>query len=368
MYNSCHLAHLTLHFFLIVATIQIIIWTTVYSKLLFVRKVPKIESFPPATIVICTKNKLDNIKSNMPSMLSQSYDGLYIFLVDDFSDAEVAQYIMELQQKERYLLYHKVITNIRGKKQALIEAFVKTKTQWMLLTDDDCRPHSENWAKSMISAAFSTNSSIVLGYSPYRTNGSFLSRWIHYEAWITGVQYLSYAASGLPYMGVGRNILYDKKLVSPEHIVSHMDIISGDDDLTVNAIANRNNTTVNISEESFVWTDPPLSYSGYFNQKIRHYSVSHHYKMLHKVAISAYTLTQVTFYLLLICLMWTSYWKIAFGVYGIRLLFIMPLVKRLYDKMLSENSIWSFPIMDSLQAIYYVFFSFALFIPNKKKW
>lgn len=362
------MAHLTLYFFILVAIIQFIIWITVYSRLLFIKKVPKIDSYPATSVVICTKNKLDNLKSNMPSILSQNYDGLYIFLVDDFSDADTVRYIKELQQKERYLIYHKVMTNIDGKKQALIEAFVKTETQWMLLTDDDCQPHTNTWAKSMISAAYHYNSSIVLGYSPYKTNKTYLSRWIHFEAWVTGVQYLSYAAAGLPYMGVGRNILYNKDTVGPEHIAAHLNLSSGDDDLTVNAIANKKNTTINISKESFVWTTPPDSYVAYLNQKRRHYSVSHNYKLIHKIAISAYTLSQVGFYGLLIGLLWTSYWKVAIGMYVLRLLFVMPITSGLYKKMLSQNPLWSFPIMDFLQAFYYVFFSFALFIPNNKKW
>ncbi len=362
------MAYLTLYFLIIVVIIQLIIWLTVYSKLLSIKKAPIIDSSPPATVVICTKDKLDNLKSNMPSVLSQSYDGLYIFLVDDFSDASIAKYVRELQQKERYLLYHKVITNIGGKKQALIEAFVKTETEWILLTDDDCRPHTNMWAKSMLSAAYKSNASIVLGYSPYTINDTFLSRWVHFEAWITGVQYLSYAVSGVPYMGVGRNILYNRNLVSSENIASHKDVVSGDDDLTVNAVANKDNTAVNISEESFVWTDPPESYSAYLRQKRRHYSVSHRYKSLHKLAISAYTFSQVGLYVLIICLLWTPFWKIALSVYVLRLVLILPTVSKLYDKMLSQNAIWLFPIMDFLQAFYYVFFSFALFIPNKKKW
>lgn len=362
------MAHLTLYFFVLVAIIQLVIWIMVYSRLLFIKKASETDSYPPITAVICTKNKLDNLKSNLPSILSQNYDGLYIFLVDDFSDADTCRYIKELQQKERYLIYHEVMTNIDGKKQALIEGFVKTETQWILLTDDDCQPHTNKWAKSMISEANRSESSIVLGYSPYRTDDTLLSRWIHFEAWITGVQYLSYAAAGLPYMGVGRNIMYNKGTVKPEHIASHLDLSSGDDDLTVNAVANKKNTTINISKESFVWTSPPDSYSAYLDQKRRHYSVSHRYKRSHKIAISAYTLSQVGYYGLLIILMCTAYWKIALGTYLIRLLIVMSISSGLYKKMLSQNSIWSFPIMDILQAFYYVFFSFALFIPNNKKW
>ena len=37
------------------------------------------------------------------------------------------------------------------------------------------------------------------------------SKLASYEAAYVGMQYLSYALAGLPYMGVGRNMLFDKE-------------------------------------------------------------------------------------------------------------------------------------------------------------
>ena len=360
--------NLTLYIFLLVAVIQLIIWIVVFSKLIGVENVSTTSTYPPATIIICTKDRLDNLKSNLPYIHTQRYNGLFLLLVDDFSDATIAQYIKKLQQKERYLKYYKVNTNFGGKKQALKEAIVNTETEWMLLTDDDCRPQSDKWAISMVSAALQSESSIILGYSPYTVNKSWLSRWVHFEAWITGVQYLSYALSGIPYMGVGRNILYNKNIISPKDIDAHSDLISGDDDLTVNAIARGDNTSINLSQESFVWTTPPSSIRAYINQKIRHYSVSHRYKTRDKIAISAYTLSHFGFFLMFFCLLFSDYWLIALSIYGIRMIIIMPITYQLYKKMLSQITLWSFPIMDILQAIYYLFFSFTFIFPKKKKW
>jgi len=78
-------------------------------------------------------------------------------------------------------------------------------------------------------AAQNNNSSdkikIILGYSPYETNGTNVGCWSHFEAWITALQYLSFAIKGYPYMGVGRNLLYHKELISEDTIskYAHMD-------------------------------------------------------------------------------------------------------------------------------------------------
>lgn len=359
---------LMLYISIIAFAIQSIIWVLIFSKLLITKD--KKDKYPLSsiTIIICTKNRVANLKANLNSILLQDYDPLITFLVDDFSDDETEDYIKSLQKKERYLKLYKVKLNNGGKKQALSEAIVKVKTDWVLLTDDDCRPNSNKWVKAMISEAIRSKSSIVLGYSPYTSDHSLLGKWIHHEAWITGVQYLSYALSGLPYMGVGRNILYSMDIIKPSHITKHADLKAGDDDLTVNMLAIKDNTSICLSPDSFVWTSPSKSWRDYIRQKKRHYSVSKRYKLKHKIAISAYTLSHIGFYISILVLSLTSYWKISIGLYFLRLIIILPITSRLFRKMESLNTLWIFPIMDFLQAFYYLFFSFAVISPKKSKW
>ena len=368
MSTSCLLVTLMFYIYILAFVIQLIIWVLVFSKLLITKDNKEKHPLSSVTIIICTKNRVGNLKANLNSILSQDYNPLITFLVDDFSDDETEEYIRFLQQKERYLKLYKVKLNNDGKKQALSEAIVKVKTDWALLTDDDCCPNSSNWVKAMISEANRSQSSIVLGYSPYSSDGSFLGKWIHHEAWITGIQYLSYAVSGMPYMGVGRNILYSMDILKPSHITNHADLKAGDDDLTVNMLAIKDNTSICLSPDSFVWSSPSESWKDYIKQKKRHYSVSNRYKFKHKVAISAYTMSHIAFYIAIPGLLLSPYWKMSIVLYIFRLIIIFPIVNKLMRKMESLNSVMIFPIMDILQAFYYLFFSFAVINPKKSRW
>jgi biofilm PGA synthesis N-glycosyltransferase PgaC len=65
-----------------------------------------------------------------------------------------------------------------------------------------------------------------------------------------GMQYLGMAIRGIPYMGVGRNLAYRKDLFfRKKGFGAHNHIISGDDDLFVNANASGANTRVEFSIE-----------------------------------------------------------------------------------------------------------------------
>jgi hypothetical protein len=41
---------------------------------------------------------------------------------------------------------------------------------------------------------------------------SFLNKLIRFETLLTAIQYFSWAKAGLPYMGVGRNLAYKKRV------------------------------------------------------------------------------------------------------------------------------------------------------------
>ena len=84
----------------------------------------------------------------------------------------------------------------------------------------------------------------MLGYGAYEHQKGFLNKIIRFETFIAALQYLSYALNKMAYMGVGRNLAYQKDLFYAfKGFQDHYKVISGDDDLFVNQAANKNNTT-----------------------------------------------------------------------------------------------------------------------------
>jgi len=362
--------HLLLTIYTASCIVQLLYWSILYRRLIQAQSLNVDNKYTPkpVTVLICTKNRLNNLKANLPSILSQQYDQLFTLIVDDFSELDTYNYISRLQKKERYLIYHKVTENITGKKQALAEGIVKAETQWILVTDDDCRPQSDNWVTIMTQKAQVNCKSIVLGYSPSITKDSWVSRWAHYETWITAVQYMSYAVAGIPYMGVGRNTLYHADVISPSHILNHKDVSSGDDDLTISQIATATNTTICLEPDSYMWTDGPSSWKDYYRQKRRHLSTSHKYKLIHKLLLGGYSASQMLFYISAILLCVYGHWTMVVILYLLRIIFIMIISKGIRGRLLSNLQLWTMPIYDFLQFIFYLFFSFTIFLPQRNKW
>ena len=112
------------------------------------------------------------------------------------------------------------------------------------------------------------------------------------------MQYLGRAALGKPYMGIGRNLSYSRELFfRKKGFAKHLHVISGDDDLLVNAWANKENTEICLHPESFVYSSAKKGFSEWMNQKKRHLYSGKFYKKSARNTLFIYWLFAVLAYL-----------------------------------------------------------------------
>ncbi len=121
---------------------------------------------------------------------------------------------------------------------------------------------------------------IVLGYGAMHKTKGLLNKLVRWETFHTALQYLSYAKSGIAYMGVGRNLSY-KKSVFFRHkgFSAHNHVPGGDDDLFINKAATKKNTAIVVDKDAFTLSAAPKTWKQWIRQKKRHYTTSKYYKV-----------------------------------------------------------------------------------------
>jgi len=145
------------------------------------------------------------------------------------------------------------------------------------------------------------------------------------------------------------------------------DLMSGDDDLMVNAAANNKNTTICLAKESFVFSEPKQDLKTLITQKSRHYSSGTRYKTIHKLFLSAFSLSLCAFWISAIFALF--YWpKIVVFFLTLRLLLFLSINYKILRILCEQNLFSKLIIFDFLLAFYYIFFAPTLFIKNRKKW
>lgn len=325
----------------------------------------------PLSVIICARNEINNLEKYLPAIFNQNYPDFEVVVVNDRSWDGTEELLEKLEKQYTNLKVVKILDNdkfIAGKKFAVTMGIKAAKNEWLVFTDADCVPESDNWLRCMQQPAYE-ETEIVLGYSPYLKKRSLLNALIRFETFFTAVNYLAFALNGMPYMGVGRNMAYKKSLFfKNKGFASHMHIPSGDDDLFVNAHANRNNTAIRINKESQVWSEPNTSWTGYLRQKKRHFGAGKFYKPKHKFILTLQIVFQFLFYAAFAACMFFSL-EAKYVAGGILLLSII-IKSLIYPKLLNRLNYrdlrWWFPILDILLFFFLTLNGFLSIFGKKK--
>lgn len=333
--------------------------------------------WPGVTVVLCAHNEAYNLSNYLQALITQDYPEYEVIVVDDGSEDDTRTVVEHYMIACPYLHMTFVPYGARvgsTKKLALTLAAKAAKYDYLLLTDADCVPESNQWIRQMMEG-FGYGKDIVLGFSPYFETKGHINRLVRFDTLFNGLHYLGAALCGHPYMGVGRNLAYRKSLFFESGGFTHMMTSrAGDDDLFVNHLATKQNTAVVVNPEAYVWSVPKTTIKEWWQQKRRHVSVSPAYRAGTKFRLTLEPLTRGLFYaavLVMVIVAVTGYgaWVIGLAALGLFLIrWIMQTIminvsaRRMGLRRFSMFSILWFDIVLPLVNLW------MIIVPKKYKW
>ncbi len=357
--------------FLIATGIQLIYFSA--FLIAFLKRKPVFTTEPePVSIIVCAHDEEQNLKELIPLLLRQQHSVFEIIVVNDRSNDGTYDFLLdETKKHERLRMVHvaTVPDHINGKKYGITLGIKAAQYDWIVLTDADCRPHSDLWIQE-ISKKCSVDKEIVLGYSPYQKENGFLNLFIRFETLFTAMQYVAYAILGNPYMGVGRNLAYRKSLfLNNKGFNGFLRVTGGDDDLFINQHANSKNTALCLGEESLVYSLPKKTYGSYFHQKVRHLAVGKKYKFKHRFLLGIFSVSHgITWLTGVPLLFFFSGFLWVLGALVLRSLLFTITTHQAAKRFGHKFESWSVPFLDFLFVIYYLSTAPVALVSKKMRW
>jgi glycosyltransferase involved in cell wall biosynthesis len=351
--------------FVVVVCIQVMYYGVLFGSFAFKKQKKTTPENLPVSVIICAKNEAKNLEQFLPSILKQNYPVFEMLLINDASVDDTLE-VMERFAQEHDNIKIVNVKNIEAfwanKKYALTLGIKAAKHNHLLFTDADCKPVSNNWISEMASH-FSTENTIVLGYGAYnKIKKSMLNKLVRYETLLTAIQYFSFARIGIPFMGVGRNLAYNREeFFKANGFIKHIDVRSGDDDLFINEAAHAKNTAICINPESFTTSNPKTTFYNWFRQKRRHVSTANRYQFKHKALLALFYISQVLFWVLSIVLLsCLFYWKFVICLVVIRLVIQFLAVGFSAKKLNEFDLLYLLPFLE----LFLIGFQLTIFIAN----
>ena len=338
------------------ASIQLLYVTIVFGRLAFYKEEEKKpQALPPISIIIAARNESDNLYENLPYILTQDYPEFEVIIVNNQSVDDSTWLLKALCLQHKNLRVVEIAKNkhlLPGKKLPITLGVKGAKYENMLFTDADCRPASNHWLRIM-AGSFSEKKEIVLGYAPYYKTKGIINKIIRYDTAFIGVSYLSLALVKLPYMGVGRNLAYSKKVFDTVRgFKSHYSLPSGDDDLFIQEAAVNKNYTIQLSPDSFCFSMPATTWKSWIRQKTRHYTTSSRYNFIKKALLGIYPISLLmTWISFVILLSNANWWIIGLIIFSILLIIKWLIQGKCLRKLNEKRFAMAFPLWDLAHAL-----------------
>lgn len=257
------------------------------------------QELPPISVIICAREESENLRRNLGAVLEQDYPQFEVIVINDGNTDESEDYLTILEEKYPHL-YHSFVPDssryISRKKLAVTLGIKASKYDWLVFTNANCMPQSNQWLRLM-ARNFTSRTQVVLGYSGYERGKGWLHKRAAFDNLFTSMRYLGFALAGSPYMGIGRNLAYRKELFYQQKGFSaHLNLQRGDDDLFINHVATPENTRVETDANAIVRMQPLLRAKDWKEEKIGYASTARLYHGMQRWLAGFETLTRLAFH------------------------------------------------------------------------
>ena len=125
------------------------------------------QELPPLSVIICAHDEVENLRRNLPAILAQDYPDFEVIVINDGEKNESEDYLLQLEEQYRNL-YHSFVPDssryISRKKLAVTLGIRASRHDWLVLTEANCQPQSNQWLRLM-ARNFTPHTGVVLGYS-----------------------------------------------------------------------------------------------------------------------------------------------------------------------------------------------------------
>lgn len=211
---------------------------------------------PPVSVIAVVEEDYLFLEQTLPELLGQEYDTFEVVLVAVDTSEEFDDQLAALAARHPHLRTTRLTRPANAElnnKLALNVGIKAARHEHLLLTTTAARPASRQWLALMARGFCSGD--VVIGYCGIeRTKGLAGGMMRTSQLW-SAVRAIASAIRGVPYAGSRNSLGYTKSLYFGARGFNYLNMNIGEDDLFVQRIATRYNTSIILSPNATVRED-----------------------------------------------------------------------------------------------------------------
>lgn len=321
-----------------------------------------VQKCPKVSVVIASENEGHVLSKNLPLILEQNYPDFEVIVVNNGSTDETDYILNTLTLNNPHLYYTYLPSSeddesFNRRKLALTIGIKAAKGDVLLFTEPYSKPISKNWISAMVEG-ISEEKEVVLGYSSFSKTKKLFNRLARFDNHFFSMQYLSMAIKKKGFIGTYRNMAFKKHIFfDNKGFASCLNIENGED-VFVNQIITKNNTTIALSQDSFIETS--LDNFSLWKEIKKSYSIAKSY--FRGGALTLFSFEMFTRYLFYIGFISLIIYSLIFKQWAILGISVFLFLFRLITQLIIVNKsakyfhsgkfYFSLPLLDILLPIY----------------
>lgn len=195
------------------------------------------------------------VEERLPLMLKQEYREFEVVLIYVGQNSDFHEELTRLRQNYPHLVVTRIHLDPRrpiSRKMALNIGIKAAHYECMLFSSTEAMPRTSRWLALMASGF--ARGQVVLGYAAVEQTKGLQNLWMRTDRMMQSAAWLSRAANGKPYRGILHTFGFTKTLYFSKKIngFNCLGMNIGEDDLFVQEVARRNNTSLILSPKATV--------------------------------------------------------------------------------------------------------------------
>lgn len=197
------------------------------------------------SVVVIVGDDFGWLEHTLPRLMAQTYEKFELVVMEVANSPEFSDELRIAKGRFPNLVSARIDPDVRFRVSDKMIYNIGIKTALynnVVLTTVDCTPDSPRWLECM--AKGFAHGEVVIGYCGVEPAGGAASSLIRCSRLAMSVRFLAGAIAGHPYRGMLGNVGFTKEVYLSNRGFNHLDMTMGVDDLFIQKIASRENTSI----------------------------------------------------------------------------------------------------------------------------
>ena len=271
-------------------------------------------TLPSVAIVIVAQEEADKLRKHLPAFLNQKYPTEYqVIVVDIHSTDDTLKLLEQYEEQYPHLTHSSIPASARDISKQRLAMMLGMKTscsEWVIFTQADCCPESDEWLASFMHAG-TNGTNAIIGLTKYAPSNNWLMRKRQFLRLWQQMQWIPFAVDHHPYWADNTLLAYRKEYFFEHHgFESDSKLLVGAAQLLVNKNISNSQCGISVNRNTILIQDNPLPHT-WLQERV--YSIvigkNAKNKYLYNSWYAVRTLLPILYTLTTIasCILWISY-------------------------------------------------------------